>query len=263
MSRKRRNVQVDDPSAWIFNRMADVYDARPAYPQPLIETLVGLAAPIGGRVLDLGAGIGHLALPLAERGLDVVAVEPAQAMLDRLRERAQAAGVELRALHASAESLPIDGPEFDLAIIADAMHFLNPELVAAQLRRVLLPRGALAVVSCEPTMTPFMQCVWDLVHASSDRRTRNVEQAILRLAVRSHVRLSLTRRFQDETVVDATTLERILSSVSFVGPAFGPERMATLRAGLRRITHEAAWARTFTLRAGHKRREATYTRIAH
>ncbi|HMA91338.1 MAG TPA: class I SAM-dependent methyltransferase [Polyangiaceae bacterium] len=259
MSRKRRNVRVDDPSRWIFNRMADVYDARPAYPAPLIDTVVELAAPLGRRVLDLGAGIGHLALPLAERGLDVVAIEPAQAMLERLRERVRTSGIGLRAIHATAEQLPFDGPNFDLAIIADAMHFLDAELVAAELRRVLVPRGVLAIVSCEPTMTPFMQSVWELIHATSDRRTRNVEQAILRLAVRANVRLSISRRFQDETEVDLPTLERILRSVSFVGPAFGAERMATLCAGLRDISHAPAWARTFTLRAGHKRRDTTYT----
>ena len=43
--------------------MADVYDARPAYPNGLIDALAELAR--GRRVADLGAGIGHVALPLA------------------------------------------------------------------------------------------------------------------------------------------------------------------------------------------------------
>ena len=83
MSLGRRKVGLDDPTRWVFNRMADVYDARPAYPLGLIDALAELAT--GRLVGDLGAGIGHVALPLAQRGFDVIAIEPAQTMLDRLR----------------------------------------------------------------------------------------------------------------------------------------------------------------------------------
>lgn len=43
MGRKRRQVGLDDPTRWVFNHMADVYDARPAYPAALLEALVALA----------------------------------------------------------------------------------------------------------------------------------------------------------------------------------------------------------------------------
>ena len=87
--------------------MADVYDARPAYPAALIDALVDVAAPVGRRVVDVGAGIGHLALPLAARGVEVVAIEPALAMLDRLRAAACDRGLTLSAVHAAAETLRI------------------------------------------------------------------------------------------------------------------------------------------------------------
>src|SRR5690349_2016458 len=102
----RRKVRVEDSSAWVFNRMADVYSARPPYPLALLDGLVELAGAAGARVLDVGAGIGHLALPLAARGLHVTAVEPARAMLNELEASARARGLLLTPLLATAEALP-------------------------------------------------------------------------------------------------------------------------------------------------------------
>jgi ubiquinone/menaquinone biosynthesis C-methylase UbiE len=254
MGRRRRHIRIDDGRSWIFNRLAEVYDARPPYPSALVNALVGLAAPIGPRVLDLGAGIGHLALPLAQRGMEVVAIEPARAMLERLRCSAEARCIAVRALHAAAEALPFEGPSFDLVLIADALHFLDAELAAAQLRRVLVPQGVLAIVTCELAETPFMCGVRKLVEDAADRRARDVEPAIRQLSSLAEVELTQEQRFHDETPVDLETLERILRSVSFIGPAFNPARFAVFRQRLQALTYAPVWARTFVLRAGRRRK---------
>lgn len=232
--------------------MAHVYAARPPYPPALLETLVSLAGGRGRRVLDLGAGIGHLALPLAERGLNVVAVEPAKAMLEVLEREARKRQLEVSTLHAAAELLPFETSSFDLVLIADAIHFMNVREVSPELRRVLCPGGTLAVITCEFADTPFMRCVWDLVHSFSDRRSRSVGHTITRLAGGCNLRLRDQRTFEDRTPIDLPTLERILQSISFIGPAFGEERLARLRAGLVAIPHPAEWARSFTLHVGRK-----------
>lgn len=48
-----------------------------------VETLAGLAGD--GPVLELGIGTGRLAVPLAERGIEVHGVDASQAMVARLR----------------------------------------------------------------------------------------------------------------------------------------------------------------------------------
>jgi SAM-dependent methyltransferase len=72
------------------DRFADVYDDwyhDVSDVGATVERVSDLAASRGGRVLELGAGSGRLAIPLAERGLDVWAVDASAAMIDRLRAK--------------------------------------------------------------------------------------------------------------------------------------------------------------------------------
>jgi SAM-dependent methyltransferase len=66
-----------------------------------------LAAERGGPVLDLGAGTGRVALHLAERGHQVVAVDTDPDLLTALRERARERGLEVAAEVADARALEL------------------------------------------------------------------------------------------------------------------------------------------------------------
>lgn len=252
MSLGRRKVSLAEQSRWVFNRMAGFYAARPAYPAELVDALAELAGPAGSRIGDLGAGIGHLALPLAQRGYEVVAIEPAQEMLEQLRAAATEKGLALRALHAAAEALPLEPASLDLVVIADALHFLDTELTARQISRVLVPRGALALVTCGFGQTPFMRGVVRLMEEAAPRRPRPLTQSIVHLSALSGVPLTDERRFHDETPVDHLTLERILRSISFIGPAMNATRFAALRERVHALPETSAWARTFVLRSGRR-----------
>jgi SAM-dependent methyltransferase len=72
------------------DRFADVYDDWYEDVSDVAATVArvaDLARPRGGRVLELGAGSGRLAVPLAAAGLDVWAVDASTAMIDRLRAK--------------------------------------------------------------------------------------------------------------------------------------------------------------------------------
>jgi ubiquinone/menaquinone biosynthesis C-methylase UbiE len=252
MSLGRRKVGLHEPTRWVFNRMADVYDARPAYPRALIDAIAALATGHGRRIGDLGAGIGHVALPLAERGFDVVAVEPARAMLERLQAAARERHLPVRAIHATAEATTLADASLDLAVVADALHFLDAELVAVELARVLAKDGALALVTCELGKTPFMTSLVRLIEEAVPRRPRPLTGNIVHVAAITEVRFTRARYFHDETPVDGETLERILRSISFIGPAMNPARFAAFRARVHALPGPPAWARTFTLRAGRR-----------
>jgi len=68
-----------------------------------------LAADAGGPMLELGAGTGRVALDLAKRGHEVIALDSDPALLDELDRRAAARGLEVRCLRGDARRFgPLD-----------------------------------------------------------------------------------------------------------------------------------------------------------
>lgn len=65
----------------------------PAVIDPAVDILTELAA--GGPVLEFGIGTGRIAVPLHRRGIRVHGIELSPAMAARLRERPDAAGIEV------------------------------------------------------------------------------------------------------------------------------------------------------------------------
>src|ERR671937_3104222 len=70
------------------DRIADVYDSfydNGLETEAAVDTLAALAG--SGPVLELAVGTGRLALPLAERGLEVHGIDASEAMVAKLREK--------------------------------------------------------------------------------------------------------------------------------------------------------------------------------
>jgi ubiquinone/menaquinone biosynthesis C-methylase UbiE len=244
MALGRRKVALADQARWVFNRMADVYDARPPYPPALIAQL---ARP-GARVLDLAAGIGHVALPLAALGHEVTAVEPARAMLSRLERRAAEQSLTVRAVHAQAEALPFERAAFELVVIADALHFLDAERVGHEVARVLAPGGTLAIVSVELADTPYMNALTALMREAAPRKPRHTAGALAQLSALVGATLQPSE-FTDEHPLARAELERLLATISFIGPAMNAERSAAFLARVAALG-PASWSRRFTLHVG-------------
>lgn len=127
-----------------FGRAAAAYErGRPGYPETAVAWLAGrLRIGPGRDVLDLAAGTGKLTAALAPLGARLVAVEP----VDGMRERLAAAlpGVDVRA--GTAEAIPLGDASLDAVLVGQAFHWFRPEEALAEIRRVLRPGGALALV---------------------------------------------------------------------------------------------------------------------
>ncbi len=86
----------DDPSHnWNKRENAERYDStsRSEYDNRVQITIAGLDITKNSRVLDIGAGPGTLAIPLAPRVKEVTAVEPGAGMISVLNERARREGI--------------------------------------------------------------------------------------------------------------------------------------------------------------------------
>src|SRR5213078_3459242 len=88
-----------------FDAWAVEYDTyRPTYPQTLFDYIAArLRLPADARVADVGAGTGKAARQMARRGWRVTAIEPGEGMLEVLKARAVAEGLDIDARLASAE----------------------------------------------------------------------------------------------------------------------------------------------------------------
>ena len=126
-----------------------------------LEVYAAIADELGARrVLDVGCGTGTFALLLAERGLDVVGVDPAGASLDVARAKAGAQRV--RWIHGDATTLP--PMQVDLATMTGNVAQAITEEVswAATLRGMyaaLRPGGHLVFETRDPARRAWEE--WD------------------------------------------------------------------------------------------------------
>lgn len=242
----RRGVSVQEHSRWVFNRLAEAYRARPGYPEPLIQRLFELSG--GGRVADLGAGTGLLAIPLAQRGLTVAAVEPAWAMLEVLRGRGEP---RVLPVHASAEATTLEPASVGLVVLADSLQWVDPELAGREAARLLRDGGACALVEAHFAGTPFMNALRALLARLNPKARPGREGAgrqVLALATGGGV--TSREVFRQDVPLAEERLAAVLQSLSYVGPALGPASLDALirdAQDLARACGGAVWSRELVL----------------
>ena len=119
----------------------EAYRERQAAALAWIEDL-GLKQ--GSRVLEIGCGAGFLSVALAQRGLCVQAIDPAEAMVELARRHAVESGVaELLSVDpGDVCALAFEDGRFDLVIALGVMAYLKrPGLAIQEMARVTRPGG--------------------------------------------------------------------------------------------------------------------------
>lgn len=85
-----------------------------------------------GRVLDLGCGLGNLALEAARRGCEVVALDASPTAIERIARAARAENLPVRAMQADIGKLAIEG-SYDTIVAIGLLMFFRKERALALL----------------------------------------------------------------------------------------------------------------------------------
>ncbi len=104
----------------------------------------------GGRALDVGCGVGRVAMAIAEGfpASQVTGLDPNTVSIARARAAAEAAGLgdRIRFVAGTTRTFVADGG-FDLITACDCIHdFAEPQATLSEIRALLKPDGALFVV---------------------------------------------------------------------------------------------------------------------
>lgn len=99
----------------------------------------------GQQVLDCACGTGVVAITAARRGARVKALDLAPALLERAKENAALAQVEIEFVEGDVEALPYGDGSFDV-ILSQFGHMFapRPEVTIKEMLRVLKPGGRIA-----------------------------------------------------------------------------------------------------------------------
>lgn len=136
---------------------------RLGYPNRLIARACALAeVRPGDPILDLGCGPGLLAVPFAEAGMRVTAVDPEPEMLAAAAQAADAAGVEVTFREGSSFAMPPDLGPFKLVAMGRSFHWMDRAATLAMLDNIVVPEGALAFFSDDHPRTAENAWRWAL-----------------------------------------------------------------------------------------------------
>jgi SAM-dependent methyltransferase len=107
----------------------------------------------GARVLDVGCGTGVVAITAARRGARATGLDLTPELLERARENARIAGLEIEWHQGDAEELPFEDRAFDVVLSQFGHMFApRPEAAVAEMLRVLKPGGTIAFSTWPPEL---------------------------------------------------------------------------------------------------------------
>lgn len=194
-----------------FSDRADDYAAsRPAYSDDALDFILdGLTLPL--HVADIGAGTGISSRLLAQRGADVVAVEPNAAMSEKA-----AAHPGVHFVHGTGERTGLASASVDLATAFQAFHWFATDAALREIRRIVRPGGrAVLILNERDERDAFTHAYGDLFRQYPLDNTEARREASLTFFTRLQGKV-VEREFPNEQTVDLAGLQGRTASSSYL-----------------------------------------------
>ncbi len=142
---------------------------------------VAKAIPLTGTedLLDLGCGVGEVALGFAPFVASLTGMDLERPMLDEVGNRARAMGLKMRLIHSKVEDAPADLGHFHFITMGRAYWFMHAPTSLVRLDQWLVPGGMILV--CRPMQNPD-NAEWHRVYsATRDKWVRGNLREMTRL----------------------------------------------------------------------------------
>ncbi len=141
---------------WDYTTLANAYRERPEYAPDVLEKLFSIASlSQDSRICDIGAGVGHLTIPMASLGCAVVAIEPNDAMRANGMKRTQQFP-NVTWVEAGGENTGQPDASFNLVSFGSSFNVLNRQAALAETHRILAEGGHFTCMwnksSCLPSL---------------------------------------------------------------------------------------------------------------
>lgn len=137
-------MPVHDSASKGYRAGAATYvTGRPGYPREASQWLSEVLGVGPGRLtIEIGAGTGKFLPLLEECGGHILALEP----VDAMRERLAHDHPDIEAIAGTAEAIPLPDASMDVAVCAQAFHWFASAAALAEIGRVLAPGGRLGLI---------------------------------------------------------------------------------------------------------------------
>lgn len=178
---------------WDYTELADAYLERPEYAPQLLQDIFERAGLVeGSRVCDVGAGVAHLTIPLAQNGYAIDAVEPNDAMRANGIKRTK--GFQNITWHeGTGENTGRDAGEYELVSFGSSFNVCDRQLALKEVYRIL--KGG-----------RWFTCMWN------HRQLDDPIQSRIESIIKSHVAeygYGTRRESQTEVILESGLFENV------------------------------------------------------
>ena len=185
---------------WDYSTLAKAYLKRADYSDTAIDAMLAVSGlKAGANVCDVGAGVAHLTLMLAKRNVNVIAVEPNDAMREEGTIRTKNIS-SVSWYEGTAEKTFQTANQFDMVTFGSSFNVCDRTKALIEAKRICKPRG-------------WFACMWN--HRVLTDHVQSKIEATIKNNINNY---SLGTRREDQTkfLRDSGYLSEIIQLVSVV-----------------------------------------------